>query len=170
MDDWQAILTEHRDAVWRRAYRLLGNEADAADCFQDTFAAAVAVAGREPVRNWRGLLVRLATCGALAILRRRTRRGRDRVYGVDLSAVVGSEAGPDERAQQAELAEHVREAIALLPGRQGEVCCLRYLDELTCEEIASQLDLRENNVRVLLHRARSRLRALLAESAVARGK
>ena len=170
MDDWQAILSEHRQAVWRRAMRILGNEADAADCFQDAFAAAVTLSRREEVRNWRGLLVRLATCGALAMLRRRIRRDRDRMYDVSLSRIVGCEAGPDEQALLAEFTGRVREALAQLAPRQAEVACLYYLDELTCDEIASQLDLRANHVRVLLHRARLRLRALLAEPAVTRGK
>jgi DNA-directed RNA polymerase specialized sigma24 family protein len=63
MDDWQTILAEHGDAVWRRAYRLLGNDAAAADCFQDAFAAAVTLSRREPVRKWLALW-EIKTCVA----------------------------------------------------------------------------------------------------------
>jgi len=31
--DWQLIVNEQGPLVWQTAYRLLGNEADAADCF-----------------------------------------------------------------------------------------------------------------------------------------
>ena len=41
MIDWEGIVREHRPAVWRTAHRLLGNRADADECFQETFAAAV---------------------------------------------------------------------------------------------------------------------------------
>ena len=51
MTDWSKIVAEHRTLVWRTARRLLTHEADAADCFQRTFLAAVEFAQREPVRH-----------------------------------------------------------------------------------------------------------------------
>lgn len=65
MDEWQQIVHKHGPLVWKLSWRLLGNEADAADCFQDTFVAAVEVGRREVVRNWGGLLYRLATLKAM---------------------------------------------------------------------------------------------------------
>src|SRR2546421_11438420 len=75
--DWAALIRAHGPLVWRTAYRLLSNEADAADCFQRTFLGAVELAAAAPVRHWPAVLVRLTTARALEALRSRHRdRGR----------------------------------------------------------------------------------------------
>ena len=38
---WEDIVDRHGPLVWRCAYRLLGNHAAAADCYQEAFAAAL---------------------------------------------------------------------------------------------------------------------------------
>src|ERR687893_2656305 len=83
MIDWEGIVREHRPAVWRTAHRLLGNRADADECFQETFAAAVEWVGtsNHPVRNWGALLVRLATARSVDRLRQRVRRSSREVPG-----------------------------------------------------------------------------------------
>ena len=59
--DWQSIVNDHGPLVRQTAYRLVGNEADAADCFQETFLAALEISRRQQVRNLCGLLLCLAT-------------------------------------------------------------------------------------------------------------
>ncbi|MFN9940827.1 MAG: RNA polymerase sigma factor, partial [bacterium] len=59
--DWTAIVHEHGAAVWRLARRILGDEADAGDCFQETFVAALSASRAAPVANWPGFLRRLCT-------------------------------------------------------------------------------------------------------------
>src|SRR5436189_5358907 len=71
--DWAALLRSYGPLVWRTAYRLLSNEADAADCFQRTFLGAVELAAAAPVRHWPAVLVRLTTARALEALRSRHR-------------------------------------------------------------------------------------------------
>ena len=44
MPDWEAIIREHGPAVWQTAYRLVNDRADADDCMQETFVAAVGLA------------------------------------------------------------------------------------------------------------------------------
>ena len=50
-------------------------------------------------------------------------------------------------------------AIAELPERQRIVITLRDLEGLTADEVRNALDLTETNQRVLLHRARAKVRA-----------
>jgi RNA polymerase sigma-70 factor (ECF subfamily) len=52
-------------------------------------------------------------------------------------------------------------AIATLPEQQRQVITLRDVDGLTSEEVRNVLDLSETNQRVILHRARSKVRARL---------
>jgi RNA polymerase sigma-70 factor (ECF subfamily) len=68
---------------------------------------------------------------------------------------------PEERLLAAETLEHVRAAIAKLPPRQREVIELRDVEGWEPEEVSAALDLTPGNQRVLLHRARSKVRAEL---------
>lgn len=165
MTNWQAIVTEHKDLVWRTAYRLLGNEADASDCFQEAFAAAWKISRREPVNNWPGLLSRVTTHRALDALRKRLRY-RGRFAGkVELDAQPTKLADPVQNAVAAELSEKLRVALATLPRQQAEAFSLRFVSDLSYTEIAAVLDVTENYVGVLLHRARAALRELLSSDA-----
>ena len=61
------------------------------------------------------------------------------------------------------LIARAREVIAQLPPLQRNVVTLRDVDGLTSAEVCEILDITEGNQRVLLHRARSRIRALLEQ-------
>jgi RNA polymerase sigma-70 factor (ECF subfamily) len=161
VEDWSRIVAQHSQAAWQLAYRMLGNEADAADCLQEAFAVAVRLSRRQPVRSWAGLLRRVVTMQALDRLRQRVRRRR--FDGVaDLPEIPDPASGPVEQAQAGELAESLRKALAQLPTQQAAVFCLRFLDDRTYEQIAELLSLETTHVGVLLHRARAALRELLA--------
>lgn len=162
MTDWQSIVQEYRGLVWRTAYRVLGNEADAADCFQETFISALEVARRERVRNWAALLRRLATTRALDRLRQRRRQAAHFDPMPEEVPIPGSEPEPFQRAEASELSDRLRAALAHLSEQQGQVFCLRFLESQSYREIAKQLDIKTSAVGVLLHRARGRLRELLS--------
>jgi RNA polymerase sigma-70 factor (ECF subfamily) len=65
---------------------------------------------------------------------------------------------PEERLLASETLQQVRAAIAKLPPRQQEVIVLRDVEGWDPEEVAAALDLTAGNQRVLLHRARSKVR------------
>ncbi|MBI4578752.1 MAG: sigma-70 family RNA polymerase sigma factor [Planctomycetes bacterium] len=164
MEDWADIVRQHSPAVWKTAYRLLGNHADAADCAQDTFVTALEYARRRTVRQWPALLRRIATCRALDQLRERFRRGTQGDVAGCENLASGS-PDPVQHAEAGELAELLRRLLPQIPEKQAEVFALRQLEELTYEEIAGQLGIDVNAVGVLLHRARGRLAELLAAAA-----
>jgi RNA polymerase sigma-70 factor (ECF subfamily) len=66
---------------------------------------------------------------------------------------------PEERLLASETLQQVRAAIAKLPPRQQEVILLRDVEGWEPEEVSAALDLTPGNQRVLLHRARSKVRA-----------
>lgn len=70
---------------------------------------------------------------------------------------------PEQRLLSGETAAFVDEAIALLPERQRAVITLRDIRGFTAQETCEVLGLTEANQRVLLHRARSKVRARLEE-------
>jgi RNA polymerase sigma-70 factor (ECF subfamily) len=159
--DWEGIVERDGPAVWRTVCRLLGRCADAEDCFQETFLAALRLWKRQDVRHPRAALQKLAVARAVDRLRRRYReRGRDEP--VDWEAVRGAQPSPPQRAVAGELSQKLRQALAKLPGKQADVFCLYCLEGWAYAEIATELDISVDAVGVLLHRARGRLRAALA--------
>ncbi len=160
MPDWDMIVGEHGGVVWRTAYRLLGNHADAADCFQETFVSALSASGRQPVENWGGFLQRLATARALDRLRQRLRSGRAGRLDAE-STPPSPEPGPDSSAEARERHDQIRRALAGLPPKQAEAFCLHYLEQWSYREIGQHLGIAPNAVGSLLHRARAGLRAAL---------
>ena len=164
MTDWQGFVDQYGPAVWRKAYKLLGNEADAADCYQDVFVEAWRLSCTKAANNWPGLLSCLTTSRAIDRLRQRFRRRRLVEPAPDWESLPSHDPGPPEQAQQTEMAEAFRRMIARLPHKQARVLCLSVLDELTNEEIARQLGARPGSIAALLHRARKNLRRLLPKA------
>jgi len=156
--DWQVIIKKHGPVVWQTAYRLLGNHADAADCFQETFVSALEFCQRQRVRNFPALLARLATARAIDQLRRRFRRSRSETDPADWAALQSTNPCPAQRAQQKELTDWLRESLSKLPPQEAQAFCLRYLNDMSYRQIANELDIKTNAAGVLLHRARAKLR------------
>lgn len=68
---------------------------------------------------------------------------------------------PEERLLSAELQGAVQAAIDQLPPNQRAVITLRDLEGWRSEEVCNTLEISESNQRVLLHRARSKVRKAL---------
>lgn len=162
--DWQVVVKKHGPAVWRTAYRVLGNHTDAADCFQETFVSALEVSKRQRVRSFSALLARLATTRAIDTLRRRIREPKSNGTPADWTAVPSSNPGPDQDLQARELAARLRSALTRLPAQEVQVFCLRYINNMSYRRIAKELGIKTNAAGVLLHRARTKLREHLEPS------
>jgi RNA polymerase sigma-70 factor (ECF subfamily) len=70
---------------------------------------------------------------------------------------------PEERLRSKETLARVREAVETLPPTQRAVITLRDIEQWSSDEVCDLLGLSEGNQRVLLHRARSKVRAALEE-------
>jgi RNA polymerase sigma-70 factor, ECF subfamily len=68
---------------------------------------------------------------------------------------------PESRLVSKETLEVVQDAIAALPVMQAKVMTLRDVEGWSSEEVCALLELSQGNQRVLLHRARSKVRAEL---------
>jgi len=69
---------------------------------------------------------------------------------------------PEERYLSTEICAEIDQAIAVLPPNQRAVITLRDIEGWEAGEVCNALTLSETNQRVLLHRARSRVRGALA--------
>ena len=165
MVDWPTIVEQKGPHVWRTAYRLLSNREDANDCYQETFLQAFKFSQKRDIENWSGLLKRIVTARALDRLRQRYRSRSEPLENE--FAVIGREPAPYGTAQQKEWMDQLRHAIAELPEQQADVFCLSEIENLGHSEIAEQLDVTTKQIAVWLHRAKKKLRQLLAERGLA---
>jgi RNA polymerase sigma-70 factor (ECF subfamily) len=116
-------------------------------------------------------LFRVTANEALMLMRSQRRHRARLVEGLEFDELgslpaandwaTGDSGGADTRAAQNERDARVREALAELPDDYRDVVALHYQQDLGLQEIASRLSTTESAVRSRLHRARSRLRALL---------
>jgi RNA polymerase sigma-70 factor (ECF subfamily) len=145
----EEMFREHHSMVFRTAYRVTGNPADAEDVLQTVF---LRLARREPkIDNPESYLRRSAVNAALDLVRAR----HD-------SAVLELDRLPG-RAQheQGELRENLRRALATLPERSAEMFALRYFEGLSNSEVARVMGLSQVTVTVTLHRTRRKLQQIL---------
>jgi len=149
----EQIFLEHKELVFRAAYRVTGNAADAEDVLQTVFLRILARGGDVedvalPVAYFR----RAAVNAAVDVLRRRA---------------LHAESAYDEQAPQVAvqppvlLKERLRRAIAVLDGDDATLFLLRHVEGLSIEELAGIFSIEKNNVTVKLHRIRLRLQATM---------
>jgi RNA polymerase sigma-70 factor (ECF subfamily) len=73
------------------------------------------------------------------------------------------EGAPEARLLSRESLDHVAKAIDALPPSQREVITLRDVEGWSSREVCNVLDITETNQRVLLHRARSKVRRAMEQ-------
>jgi RNA polymerase sigma-70 factor (ECF subfamily) len=78
------------------------------------------------------------------------------------SAPARLDADPETNLLNAELRQHLLQAVDELAPAQRAVITLRDLVGLDSDDVCSLLDITDGNQRVLLHRARAHVRAALA--------
>lgn len=153
----EAIFREHHGSVFRAAYRITGNAADAEDVLQTVFMRLLRRDEQPDLSNSAGsYLHRAAVNAALDMLRR-----RKRARAVDLDDVsdqlVDTANHPERNRGNRELSRRLREALTHLSPRQAEIFTLRYLEGMGNLEIARMLGSSQTSIAVILHRARHRL-------------
>jgi RNA polymerase sigma-70 factor (ECF subfamily) len=73
------------------------------------------------------------------------------------------EEDPEQALRSKEVRRIAEEAIAALPERQRLVITMRDLEGLSADDVRNALDLTETNQRVILHRARAKVRQALED-------
>jgi len=148
---FEALYYRYRDWVVRLARRFTGNDADALDVLQETFAYLL---GKFP--GFR-LTARMTTFlyPAVKNLSLGLRR-HNRPLGGEAQAVEQAVAPPaeDASASRSELAA----VMAALPEAHREVVLMRFVDDLSLAEIAQALDIPLGTVKSRLHNALEALR------------
>ena len=158
-----AILTEHQERIGGVVWRLLGwADAEVEDVVQDVLAVAV-----EKLPRFRGEASLATWLTAIAVNKCRSVQRRRLVQQKFLSLLHlrrGAE-GPaaSDIAAGREREEKVRRSIRRLPGRLREAVVLRYLEEMSVDDVAAALGISRTATTTRLHRARQLLAKELGE-------
>ena len=155
----EALFREHGGLVFRTAYRVAGNAADAEDVLQTVF---LRLAGRRELESLgsepRAYLHRAAVNGALDLVRSRLSAAGTLALEDHGGDVEAGEALPDAAAEARELRSRLRRALARLAPRVAEVFVLRALEGIPNRRIARLLGSSPAVVAVQYFRARTQLR------------
>jgi len=163
---------------------VLGSRAQAEEVVQDTWLAVLGAIGRFEGRSslitWLFSIVmnrartRLAREGRMVALPAALEGARGEERAVPLSAFqpnghwvdaprLWDELDPERVYGGRQLWEHVLAGIETLPAGQKSVLVLRDMEGVSAEEACELLQITPENQRVLLHRARGRIRKLIDE-------
>lgn len=162
------LVEQYAGALYRVAFSVLRNAADAEDAVQEAFLRVLRHRDQlDEVRDHRVWLIRIVWNIVLDRKRRaKTRPETDDV--AELARVLPSNGLSAE--QVAAAAQHhatVFACVEQLPVKEREVLMLSAFDELTSVEISSVLGITESSVRSRLFRARNLMAGMLNH---ARGK
>ncbi|MBV9098989.1 MAG: sigma-70 family RNA polymerase sigma factor [Frankiaceae bacterium] len=156
--------------VYALCRRMLADPDEAADATQEVFVRVMrSVLGFRGESSFGTWLHRVTVNVCLTALRRRSRaRATGMVAGGtpfampgDETELVSASGSPSELAETADLVARSEAALASLPEDARAVVVLRDLEGLSTREVAELLGVSETVVKVRLHRAHARLRALV---------
>ena len=159
-----ALVEEYSTTLYRVAYSVTRNTADAEDVVQETFLRVLKHRNKlAEVRDYRVWLVRIAW--NLVLDRKRRAKTRPQADGFeDLARVLPTgELSAEKIVITAQRHARILQLIDTLPPREREVLLLSAVKELSTGEIASVLETTESTIRSRLYRARHALAALLEQ-------
>ncbi|NQY13544.1 MAG: sigma-70 family RNA polymerase sigma factor [Henriciella sp.] len=150
-----ALVNRNMPIVFRVAYRMLQDRAEAEDVTQETFLRAW-----KALPDWqpKAKFSTWACTVALNLCRDRLRKKKP-VLMDELPERVDPELRPDESLESQQALQRIDEKIAALPERQREALTLCALEGMTNIEAAATMDVSVRALESLLARARRSLRA-----------
>jgi RNA polymerase sigma factor (sigma-70 family) len=156
--DIAALARLYGPRVLQAAWRVLGNRAAAEDIQQQLFLRLIESPPKS-VQSWSAYLIAAATRMAIDVLRRQHRWRL-------LAPLWKSDEDPDsptEHTESSQSERRLRQALARLGSRDASCFVMRHVQGLSASDVAQALGMSENNVSVVVHRARKSLEKYLQE-------
>jgi RNA polymerase sigma-70 factor (ECF subfamily) len=155
---FEFLVKQFRREAYYHAYALLGNEADAADVCQDSFANAFAAMPRlKALDRFYPWFYRILRNRCFNLLDRRRTRER---YTRKSIVVKETEASPGQLLEEREQRERVWLSLAKLKPNHREILTLKYIHDFSYAEISETLGIPRGTVMSRLYVARSAFRVL----------
>ncbi len=156
---WETLVGRHQEPVFRLAYLILGDAAEAEDVAQEAFVRAMLALTRfdeaRPLRPW--------LLSITANLARNRRRGLGRYWAAVQRAFAGEPRPthpPPDRTPASD-ARRLRQAVERLRPEARDVVYLRYFLGLSELETAATLDIPPGTAKSRHSRALAQLRAII---------
>jgi RNA polymerase sigma-70 factor (ECF subfamily) len=166
-DAYGALVAHHSRSVFRVAYRITGNEADADEVVQDAFLRGYRkLESFESRSNFGTWIYRIAVRCALDKVSRRA-NASDRASGgteTELEAVQVPDRAPDPEALllSGEIGAFRESAMHSLTPLERTAFSLRHMEDCSMDEIAAVLEIAPNAAKQAVYRAVHKLRQRLA--------
>jgi RNA polymerase sigma-70 factor (ECF subfamily) len=161
-ESFRLLVERHSRAIYRAAFRVTGNAADADDVVQETFLRAYRAIGRYDGRaafsTW---IHRIAINCALDMIDARKRREASVVSDDVILNVASGDARPDRIALGTETQRAIAEAMDRLTGNERTAFVLRHFEGMPLEEIGQILGIRMSATKNTIFRAVRKLREQL---------
>ncbi|WP_042229024.1 RNA polymerase sigma factor SigW [Paenibacillus popilliae] len=164
------IVDLYKDKIYHLAYRMLNNRHEAEDVVQDTFLRVYRNLDRyDENQKFSTWIYRIGTNLCIDRLRKRKPNyyldaGMTEQEGVDGYAMIPSDDWtPESHLIVSETQRMVQEAIHSLPSKYKSVMVLRYLQDLSLQEISNVLDIPVTTIKTRVHRGREFLRKKLEQ-------
>lgn len=159
---FRLLVERHTRAIYRAAYRITGNAADADDVVQETFLRAYRAIERYDARaSFTTWIHRIAINGSLDLIDSRKRREGRHSAGEDLAAIASTAATPDRVVHGIEMQRAVASAMERLSGNERTAFVLRHFEGMPLEEIGQILGTQINATKNTVFRAVKKLREQL---------
>ncbi len=160
------LVARHQRAMYAIGRAYFASEPDAQDAVQDAFVRAFQALGQlEANGRFAAWMARITVNTCLEALRTSKDKVSLSVFAttVQLYPRLGQEMfTPSTLASHHEHSDLLRAAVGRLPEDQRVPLLLRYLEDMSYEQIAAYLDVPASTVRGRLHQAKQALRTLLA--------
>lgn len=152
---FEALFTKYKDRVYAIAFRITGSAVDALDVVQDSFALVFRkLAGFRGGALFSTWLFRIVVNCSIDQRRRTAPRARGGDAEPDFAHDPADDApDPRDRAATRELGDQVQAAISQLSPKLRVVLALRYLEDMSYEELTVTLGLSLGTVKSRLARA-----------------
>lgn len=155
MENCERLYRDNRERVLRFLLHLTGDVELARDLVQETFARYLSRYGRDSEQL--GLLFTIARNAGLDALRRR------RTSTLPERETADPRRDPEHQLIDRQEMDRVLAAIRRLDDTDRQLVAFLATGTFSYREIGRLLDLSETNVKVRVHRARLKLKALMAE-------
>ncbi|PLR80087.1 RNA polymerase sigma factor SigW [Bacillus canaveralius] len=162
------IVELYKDKVFQLCFRMLGNRHEAEDIAQEAFIRAYVNINTFKIdRKFSTWLYRIATNLCID----RIRKKKPDYYldaevagtnGLNMYSQIAADTSlPEDDLESMELQEMIQGEISKLPEKYRSVIVLKYIEELSLNEISEILDMPLGTVKTRIHRGREALRKQL---------
>lgn len=167
---FEDVVSFYQNKVYQICYRMIGNAHEAEDLAQEAFVRAYTnIHSFDEKRKFSTWIYRIATNLSIDRIRKKKPdyyldaelQGAD---GLNMySQLSNDDPLPHEEVETLELQAYLQKQIESLPEKYRSVITLRYVDDLSLQEISEVLDMPIGTVKTRIHRGREALRKKLRD-------